>query len=139
MRNARFGEDEVRKSLLTFLREQAIQNKDLPMDAIAWRYLNDNNDPSLWSPAAKTLAQQLNSFYLDDPAPQMKKMCKALEPLKAGRAPGSVLIGERYRAQTQPSVSDLLRQRAEQLDKLKKGSEAAEVRQSLKNWEAVQK
>ena len=135
--NARVKDEEVRPLLADFIRQEAALNKGLSLDAIAWRHLNQNDDPHLWSPAAATLCRELNSFFGDDPEPQTQLTRAELESLKAKRAPLPVLLGEKYRDKNNPSVSELMLNRAKQLEEKQLRQEAEGLRQANARWEAA--
>ena len=135
--NARVKDEEVRPLLADFIRQEAAMNKGLSLDAIAWRHLNQNDDPHLWSPAAATLCRELNSFFGDDPEPQTQLTRAELESLKAKRAPLPVLLGEKYRDKNNPSVSELMLNRAKQLEEKQLRQEAEGLRQANARWEAA--
>lgn len=132
--NARVKDEEVRPLLADFIRQEAALNKGLSLDAIAWRHLNQNDDPHLWSPAAATLCRELNSFFGDDPEPQTQLTRAELESLKVKRAPLPVLLGEKYRDKNNPSVSELMLNRAKQLEEKQLRQEAEGLRQANARW-----
>ena len=137
MVNSRVRDEAIRPLLADFIRREAAVNKGLSLDAIAWRHLNQDDDPHLWSPAASTLCRELNSFFGDDPDPQTQLTRAELELLKAKRAPLPVLLGEKYRHKSNPSVSELMRSRAKQLDERQLRQEAEGLRQANARWEAA--
>ena len=136
MVNSRVSDDEMRPLLADFIRKEAAVNKGSSLDAIAWRHLNQDDDPHLWGPAASTLCRELNSFFGDDPEPQTQLTRAELESLKAKRAPLPVLLGEKYRNKGNPSVGELMLKRALQLDEKQMKQEADELRQAKDRWEA---
>ena len=137
MVNSRVRNEEIRPLLADFIRKEAAINKGLSLDAIAWRYLNQNDDPLLWGPAASTLCRELNSFFGDDPEPQTQLTRAELESLKAKRAPLPVLLGEKYRHKSNPSLSELMLSRAKQLEEKQLRQEAEGLRQANARWESA--
>ncbi|MCX6837508.1 MAG: hypothetical protein NTX35_06815 [Verrucomicrobia bacterium] len=137
--NSKVKDEDMRNTLADFIRQEAGLNKGLSLDAVAWRHLNQDDDPHLWGPAASTLCRELNSFYGDDPEPQTQLTRVELESLKAKRAPLPVLLGEKYRNKSNPSVSELMLSRAKQLEERQLRQEAEGLRQANARWEAAMK
>lgn len=135
--NSRVKDDDIRSALADFIRREAILNKGLSLDAVAWRHLNQNDDPHLWGPAAATLCRELNSYYGDDPEPQTQLTRSELESLRAQRAPLPVLLGEKYRHKSNPSVSELILSRVNLLEEKQLRQEAADLRLANARWEAA--